>query len=248
MSHHYIRFDKVRYTYPNGYEALKGVSFQIRHGEKVALVGANGAGKSTLVLHTNGLLLPQEGSVNVGDIPVCKKTLSIVRQTVGLIFQNQDDQLFMPTVEEDVAFGPINMGLPPPEIERRVTEALKSVGATALRKRASYQLSGGQKKSVAIATVLAMKPNILVMDEPSSNLDPKARRQIIHLISSFTHTCLIVTHDLEMVWELCERTIVMKDGMVIADGPTKDIFYDQPLLEESGLEQPYQAVLALYSK
>lgn len=248
MSHHYIRFDNVHYTYPNGYKALKGVSFEIRHGDKVALVGANGAGKSTLVLHSNGLLLPQEGTVNVGDIPVCKKTLPIIRQTVGLVFQNQDDQLFMPTVEDDVAFGPINMGLPPAEIERRVIEALNSIGAMDLRKRPSYQLSGGQKKSVAIATVLAMGPDILVMDEPSSNLDPKARRQIINLIRSFTHTCLIATHDLELVWELCERTIVMKEGMVIADGPTKDIFYDKSLLEESRLEQPYQAMLALYCK
>lgn len=244
MSHHYIRFDNVRYTYPNGYEALKGVSFQINHGEKVALVGANGAGKSTLVLHANGLLLAQEGSVNVGDIPVCKKTLPLVRQTVGLVFQYQDDQLFMPTVEEDVAFGPQNMRLPPSEVERRVTESLQAVGALALRKRMSSQLSGGQKRSVAIATVLSMEPNILILDEPSSNLDPKARRQIIRLIQSFTHTCLIATHDLEMVWELCERTIIMQDGKVIADAPTREIFYDNSLLRQSGLEQPYQAVLA----
>ena len=243
MSHHYIRFDNVHYTYSNGYEALKGVSFRIGHGEKVALVGANGAGKSTLVLHTNGLLLPTQGDVNVGDIPVCKKTFPIVRQTVGLVFQNPDDQLFMPTVEDDVAFGPVNMKLPPQEIERRVIQSLEDVGASALRKRASYQLSGGQKRSIAIATVLSMEPNILVMDEPSSNLDPKARRQLINLVRSFTHTCLIATHDLEMVWELCERTIVMKDGMILADGSTQDIFSDKSLLEESGLEQPYQAIL-----
>ncbi|MDD3037561.1 energy-coupling factor ABC transporter ATP-binding protein [Bacteroides sp.] len=246
MSHHYIKFNNVHYTYSNGYEALKGVSFRITHGEKVALVGANGAGKSTLVLHTNGLLLPKEGSVNVGDIPIDKKTLPIVRQSVGLVFQNPDDQLFMPTVEEDVAFGPINMKLPPQEVERRVKLALDAVGASALRKRVSYQLSGGQKKSVAIATVLSMEPNILVMDEPSSNLDPKARRQIINLIRSFRHTCLVATHDLEMVWELCERTMVMNDGKVVADGNTKDIFSDIALLERCGLEQPYQAMLASY--
>lgn len=244
MSHHYIRFDNVHYTYPNGYEALRGVTFLIRHGEKVALVGANGAGKSTVVLHTNGLLLPRIGAVNVGDIPVCKKTLRLVRQTVGLVFQNQDDQLFMPTVEEDVAFGPVNMRLPASEIERRVTESLAAVGAAALRQRASYQLSGGQKRSVSIATVLSMEPDILVMDEPTSNLDPKARRQIISLISSFSHTCLIATHDLEMVWELCERTLVMKDGKVIADGATREMFRDKALLDESGLEQPYQALAA----
>lgn len=239
MSHHYIRFENVHYTYANGYEALRGVSFRINHGEKVALVGANGAGKSTLVLHTNGLLLPKEGLVNVGDIPIGKKTLPLIRQTVGLVFQNPDDQLFMPTVEEDVAFGPINMKLPPQEVERRVVKALEDVGASALRKRPGYQLSGGQKKSVAIATVLSMEPDILVMDEPTSNLDPRARRQIINIIASFSHTCLVATHDLEMVWELCERTIVMSGGKVIADGNTKDIFSDRALLEEGGLEQPY---------
>lgn len=248
MSHHYIRFDNVHYSYPNGYEALKGVSFHILHGEKVAIVGANGAGKSTLILHTNGLLLPKEGKVNVGDIPVGKKTLPMIRQTVGVVFQNADDQLFMPTVEEDVAFGPINMKLPPEEVERRVTEALEAVEANELRKRSCYQLSGGQKRSVAIATVLSMEPNILVMDEPSSNLDPKARRQIINLIKSFKHTCLIATHDLEMVWELCERTIIMNGGRVIADGYTKEIFNNKALLEENGLEQPYQVILARYEK
>lgn len=243
MSHHYIRFENVRYSYPDGYEALKGVSFRITHGEKVALVGANGAGKSTLLLHTNGLLLPTEGYVNIGDIPVNKKTLPLIRQTVGLVFQNPDDQLFMPTVEEDVAFGPINMQLPKEEIERRITQALSDVGALDLRKRAGYRLSGGQKRSVAIATVLSMEPDILVMDEPSSNLDPGARRQMMEIIKSFTHTCLIATHDLEMVWELCGRTIVMKDGKVIANGDTRDIFNNKPLLEEAGLEQPCCAVL-----
>lgn len=242
MSHHYIHCDRVRYTYPNGYEALKGVSFWITHGEKVAVVGANGAGKSTLALLLDGLLLPQEGTINIGDIVVSKKTLFHIRQSVGLVFQNPDDQLFMPTVEEDVAFGPLNMNLSKEEVEDRVVRSLEAVGALSLRKRASYQLSGGQKKSVSIATVLAMGPNVLVMDEPTSNLDPKARRQIMNQIGSFTHTCLIITHDLEMVWELCQRTIVMRDGLVVADGNTRDIFCDKTLLEACGLEQPYQAV------
>lgn len=236
MSHHYLRFENVHYTYANGYEALKGVSFRIGHGEKVALVGANGAGKSTVVLHTNGLLLPRQGSVNVGDIPVGKQTLPLVRQTVGLVFQNPDDQLFMPTVEEDVAFGPVNMKLPTPEVERRVAQALEAVGASAWRHRAGYQLSGGQKKSVSIATVLSMEPNILVMDEPTSNLDPRARRQIINLIASFEHTCLIATHDLDMVCELCPRTLVMNDGRVVADGATQEIFRDREVLQANGLE------------
>lgn len=235
MSHHYLRFDNVHYTYANGYEALKGVSFRIGHGEKVALVGANGAGKSTVVLHTNGLLLPRQGSVNVGDIPVTTQTLPLVRQSVGLVFQNPDDQLFMPTVEEDVAFGPINMKLPATEVERRVAQALEAVGASALRHRAGYQLSGGQKKSVSIATVLSMEPNILVMDEPTSNLDPRARRQLINLIASFEHTCLIATHDLDMVCELCPRTIVMNDGRVVMDAPTEDIFPRNSLSSSSSL-------------
>ena len=179
MSHHYLRFDDVHYRYPNGYEALCGVSFCITHGEKVALVGANGAGKSTLLLHTNGLLIPSQGEVVMGGIKLTRRTLPLVRQSVGLVFQDSDNQLFMPTVEEDVAFGPSNMRLEPEEIRRRVTEALDAVGALHLRGASPFRLSGGQKKRVAIATVLSMEPSVLVMDEPTSNLDPRARRQII---------------------------------------------------------------------
>lgn len=214
-----MRFKNVHYAYPNGYEALRGVSFEIRHGEKVALVGPNGAGKSTVVLHTNGLLLPTSGEVNIGDVPVSRQTLPLIRQTVGLVFQNPDDQLFMPTVEEDVAFGPLNMKLPCEEVERRVVRSLEAVGALALRHRASHQLSGGQKRSVAIATVLAMEPDILVLDEPTSGLDPAARLQVMELIRSFSHTCLIVTHDMAMVRELCPRTIVMEGGRVSRGEP-----------------------------
>ncbi|MDD3108586.1 MAG: ABC transporter ATP-binding protein [Alistipes sp.] len=239
MSHHFVRFENVHYTYPNGYEALRGVSFCVTHGQKVALVGTNGAGKSTLLLHINGLLLPTKGSVVVGGVPVERKTLPLVRQSVGLVFQNPDDQLFMPTVEEDVAFGPSNMGLPAVEIERRVEEALGAVGALALRQRAPYHLSGGQKKSVSIATVLSMEPAVLVLDEPTSNLDPQARRAIIRLIRTFSHTCLMATHDMEMVWELCERTLVMREGELVADGSTTSIFEDEALLERCGLEPPY---------
>lgn len=240
MSHHYLRFDNVHYRYPNGYEALKGVSFHITHGEKVALVGANGAGKSTLLLLTDGLLLPTDGRVVVGGVTVTPRTLSLVRQTVGLVFQDPDNQLFMPTVEEDVAFGPMNMRLTAEEIEVRVASALAAVGATALRYMSPHQLSGGQKKSVAIATVLAMSPSILVMDEPTASLDPRARRQIISLMASFDHTSLIATHDMEMVAELCDRVIVMKEGTVAADGDTASVFGDADMLEACGLEQPWQ--------
>ena len=238
MSHHYLRFDDVHYRYPNGYEALCGVSFCITHGEKVALVGANGAGKSTLLLHTNGLLIPSQGEVVMGGIKLTRRTLPLVRQSVGLVFQDSDNQLFMPTVEEDVAFGPSNMRLEPEEIRRRVTEALDAVGALHLRGASPFRLSGGQKKRVAIATVLSMEPSVLVMDEPTSNLDPRARRQIIDLIRRFGHPTLIATHDMEMVLDLCDRTIVMKQGRIVADGSTRHVFGDLALLEECGLEQP----------
>lgn len=238
MSHHYLLFDDVHYRYPNGYEALRGVSFRVTHGEKVALVGANGAGKSTLLLHTDGLLMPSQGEVVMGGITLTRRTLSLVRQSVGLVFQDSDNQLFMPTVEEDVAFGPSNMRLEPAEIEGRVVDALEAVGALHLRKSSPFQLSGGQKKRVAIATVLSMEPSILVMDEPTSNLDPRARRQIIDLIRRFRHTTLIATHDMEMVLDLCDRTIVMKDGKIVADGSTQHVFGDLALLEDCGLEQP----------
>ncbi|TFU92185.1 ABC transporter ATP-binding protein [Barnesiella sp. WM24] len=235
MSHHYVKFDHVSYDYPNGFKALDDVSFLITHGEKVGLVGANGAGKSTVILHANGLLMPQKGGVVIGDVPITKETLPIIRRTVGLVFQNPDDQLFMPTVEEDVAFGPLNMKLPEEEVRRRVGEALKAVGAYDLRSRPTYELSGGQKRSVAIAGVLAMEPDVLVLDEPSSNLDPHARRLMIDRVAGFRHTCIIATHDMEMVKELCPRTIVMSRGRVVADGRTDEIFADRNLLERGGL-------------
>lgn len=239
MSHHVFSFEKVSYQYPNGVEALCDISFTINHGEKVALVGANGAGKSTLILHTNGLLLPSSGCINMGNIELSKSTLPHIRQSVGIVFQNPDDQLFMPTVWEDVAFGPTNMNLSKEEIEHRTTQALIAVNALHLKDRAGYQLSGGQKKCVAIATVLSMEPNILVLDEPTANLDPKARRNIISLIDSFSHSCLIATHDMEMVCELCPRTIILSQGRIIADGATNEIFQDNKLLERAGLEAPF---------
>lgn len=237
MSHHFIRFSDVRFTYPNGYEALKGVSFEITHGEHVALLGLNGAGKSTLLLQTNGLLLPTEGEVNVGGVPVTKKTLRLVRQSVGMVFQDPDDMLFMPTVEEDVAFGPLNMGLPADEVERRVVHALREVGCEHLRNRAPFQLSGGQKRMVAIAAVLSMEPDILVLDEPTSNLDMKARRQLIEILRNFRHTILLATHDLDLVSELCPRSIVIEDGCVSSDTFTERVFSDPELCLRLGLSQ-----------
>lgn len=237
MSHHIVEVVDLRYSYPDSTKALKGLSFRITHGESVAIVGANGAGKSTLLLHLNGYLTPQHGTVRIGDYPLTKETLQEIRRTVGMVFQDPDDQLFMPTVHEDVAFGPLNLGLPAHEVESRVKAALERVGAAALHNRPPYHLSGGEKRAVAIATVLAMSPDILVMDEPSSNLDPAARRRLINLLKSFQHTKIIATHDLDMVLDLCPRTIVFHHGKIAADGPTEDIFRDEALLEACGLEK-----------
>jgi len=238
MSHHIVEVQDLNHTYADGTQAVNGISFRIHHGESVAVVGANGAGKSTLLLHLNGYLTPQSGKVRIGDFPLTKETVRDIRKTVGMIFQNPDDQLFMPTVYDDVAFGPLNLGLPPAEVESRVEDALSRTSTTHLRQRPPYRLSGGEKRAVAIASVLAMSPDILVMDEPSSNLDPKARRTLIKLLDGFKHTKIIATHDLDMVLDLCERTIVIRDGRVMADGPTGDIFQDVDLLEESHLEKP----------
>ncbi len=213
----------MTYRYPDGHEALHDVSFELKHGEKAAVVGANGAGKSTLLLHTDGLLLPTSGRVVVGGVPVTRRTLPTIRRTVGYLFQQPDDQLFMPTVGEDIAFGPANMALDDAEIERRVVNALEAVGALELRDHSPAHLSGGQKKRVAIATILAMEPSILVMDEPTAALDPQARRQLIELIRIFDHTTLIATHDLELVHELCPRTLLLHDGRLVADCPTSDV-------------------------
>lgn len=223
MSHHFIEFDDVFFSYPGGHEALRGVSFRITHGEKVALLGLNGSGKSTILLHTNGLLLPTRGTVNVGGIPVTRRTAPDVRRSVGMVFQNPDDQLFMPTVEEDVAFGPLNMGLESAEVHRRVADALHRVGAEGLEKRAPFQLSGGQKKAVALATVLSMEPDIMVMDEPTAELDLRARRRVADIIASFGHSCLIATHDMALACELCPRAILVADGRIAADGPTAEV-------------------------
>ena len=238
MSHHIIEIKDLKYTYPDGTPALAGISFRITHGESVGVVGANGAGKSTLLMHINGCMSPSEGSVRIGDYPLTKKTLPSVRGRVGMIFQDPDDQLFMPTVYDDVAFGPLNQGIPRDEVESLVVYALETVGAAHLKHRPPYKLSGGEKRAVAIATVLSMSPDILLMDEPSSGLDPKARRQLIALLKSFEHTKIIATHDLDLVLDLCERTIVLNQGWVAADGRTIEIFSNAQLLEENHLEKP----------
>lgn len=238
MTHHRITVEDLGFSYPDGTVALRGVSFEITHGESVALVGANGAGKSTLLMHLNGILSPARGTIRIGDTPVTKETLPDIRKSVGMVFQDPDDQLFMPTVFEDVAFGPVNLGLPENEVAFRVETALSRVEALHLKDRPPYRLSGGQKRAVSIATVLAMSPNVLVMDEPSSNLDPRARRRVIELLKSFEHTKIVATHDLDLALDVCGRTIVMAGGTVAADGPTRDIFADEQLLAACDLERP----------
>jgi cobalt/nickel transport system ATP-binding protein len=238
MSHHIVEVQDPKFTYPDHTSALNGITFRIEHGESVAIVGANGAGKSTLLLHLNGYLAPIEGKVRIGDYPLTKNTVQEVRRTVGMVFQDPDDQLFMSTVFDDVAFGPLNLGLPAEDVSERVQNALQTVGVFHLKDRPSYRLSAGQKRRVAIASVLSMSPDILVMDEPSAGLDPKARNQLIDLLKSFKHSKIIATHDLDLVLDLCERTIIIHDGLVKADGTTNEIFNDEILLSECHLEKP----------
>lgn len=238
MSHHKLEVKDLYFCYPDGHKAINGMSFSIHHGESIGIIGPNGAGKSTLLLLLMGVLFPSNGEVVVGDVPVTKKTLPMIRQRLGMVFQDPDDQLFMTTVYDDVAFGPRNYGLDEREVEQRVSEALELVGIPHLKDRAPFKLSGGEKRAAAIATVLSMHPDVLIMDEPTSGLDPKSRRRVMGLLKSFQHTKIITSHDLDMVFELCQRTIVIKDGHIAADGPTIEIMVNEQLLDACGLEAP----------
>jgi cobalt/nickel transport system ATP-binding protein len=239
MSRATIELTDLSYAYPDGTRALSGVSLRIEAGEAVGLIGANGAGKSTLLLHLNGFYTAATGSVRIGEIQLAPDTLQAARRAVGLVFQDPDDQLFMPTVGEDVAFGPRYADWPPGRIDTAVTTALERVGMAHLAQRPPYRLSAGEKRAVAIATVLVMEPDVLVMDEPSSNLDPRARRRLINLLRSFHHTRVIATHDLELVAEVCTRVIVLDGGVVVASGPTGEILRDEALMLAHGLESPH---------
>jgi cobalt/nickel transport system ATP-binding protein len=233
-----IEVSDLHFAYPDGTEVLKGVSFAVAEGESIAVIGPNGAGKSTLLLHLNGILTG-EGSVRIFGVPVVKNSLRDVRQRVGVVFQDPEDQLFLPSVAQDVAFGPSNMGLEKAEIEARVKEALAAVGMEGFEERSAHLLSFGQKKRIATATVLAMRPNVLVLDEPSANLDPKARRHLIDILESLPVTKVVVTHDLPVAYELCERALILAQGRIVADGPIEEILSDTPLLEANDLELPY---------
>ncbi len=231
--------DDLAFAYPDGHQALFGVDLRIEKGERVALLGPNGAGKTTLVLHLNGILRGGRGRVEVAGLPVEKQNLSEIRRRVGVVFQDPDDQLFMPTVGEDVAFGPRNLGLPEPEVAARVAEALDKVGMSGFADRPPHHLSFGQRRRVAVATVLSMHPEILVLDEPSSNLDPAGRRELAEVLEALPVTLFMVTHDLPYALQLCPRSVVLDRGQVVADGNTAELLADADLLARHRLELPF---------
>jgi cobalt/nickel transport system ATP-binding protein len=234
-----LEFSDTRYSYPDGTEALLGVDLQVLTGERIALLGPNGAGKSTLMLHANGVLRASSGSVSFGGVAISDTTVRAVRARVGLVFQDPDDQLFMTTVYDDVAFGPHNMGLERAAAEERVHEALHAVELADVASKAGQHLSFGQKKRVALATVLSMRPDLLVLDEPTSNLDPRARRHMIELLRGLNATMLVATHDMDLAWALCDRAVVLDAGRVAAGGTREQVLTDEALLSLHGLELPW---------
>jgi cobalt/nickel transport system ATP-binding protein len=234
-----IEIADLAFAYPDGHQALFGVDLGIAKGERVAILGPNGSGKTTFVLHLNGVLMPQRGTIEVTGLPLQRETLREVRRRVGLVFQDPDDQLFMPTVREDVAFGPANLGISGPELELRVATALEEVGMQHAALRPPHHLSFGQKRKVCVATVLAMEPEILVLDEPTSNLDPASRREMIELLSKLDVTLISVTHDLPYALETCPRSVIMDGGRIVADGATSEILGDRALLAAHRLELPF---------
>jgi len=248
MANYIIQTENLCFTYPDGTVALREISIEIKKGEKVAIVGSNGAGKSTLFLHFNGISKPTSGLIKInGQVMSYKKDdLMEIRQKVGLVFQNPDDQLFAPTVIEDVAFGPMNLGLSDDEVDKRVEEALEMVGMSGLEKKAPHHLSGGQKKRVAIAGILAMRPDIMVLDEPTTGLDPKGVEQImdiLHMLNNEDMSIIIASHDVEMVTQFADRIFVLHDGEIIGQGSPEEIFNDYETLTKAHLKPPKSAEL-----
>ena len=229
----------LAYAYPDGRQVLFGVDLRVQEGERVAILGPNGAGKTTLVLHLNGTLTGGRGTVRVDGLAVEKANLREIRRRVGIVFQDPDDQLFMPTVGADVAFGPANLGLKGPELQAKVEQALKLVGMEDVADRPPHHLSFGQRRRVAAATVLAMDPSILVLDEPSSNLDPMARREFADIVLDLGLTTLMVTHDLPYALQLCPRSVILNGGVIVADGPTRELLADPDLMRANRLELPF---------
>ncbi len=240
MSEPSLEVNDLSFAYPDGHQALLNVDLHVHHGERVALLGPNGAGKTTLLLHLNGILRPASGTVRVAGLDISDGSLMEVRRRVGLVFQDPDDQLFMPTVGQDVAFGPANFGVEGEELERRVAEGLGAVSMLDAVERAPHHLSYGERRRVAIATVLAMRPEILVLDEPTSNLDPASRRELIEALRGLPITQLVVTHDLPFALELCPRALVMDEGRIVAADATVEILSDDVLMKTHRLELPYR--------
>jgi cobalt transport protein ATP-binding subunit len=239
-----LEISDLTFAYPDGNPALSRIDLRVERGERVALLGPNGAGKTTLVLHLNGILTAQQGGVIVAGLPVTRENLREIRRRVGVVFQDPDDQLFMPTVAEDVAFGPANFGVTGAELDARVDAALAAVDMSGHRARSPLNLSGGQRRRVALATVLACQPEILVLDEPSSNLDPVARRELAEVLLRLDATMLMVTHDLPFALQICPRSVVLDDGRVVADRPTRDLLAHPELLRQHRLELPFGFVLS----
>lgn len=238
MSHIHIDVEHVSFGYDKNHRVLEDICLHAGETDSIGLVGANGVGKSTFLKLLVGLSLDFTGDIRVEEIPVQRETLPQIREKIGYVFQDSDSQLFMSTAFEDIAFAPRNYGLPEAEVEHRVTKALEMTGITHLRDKQIYKMSGGEKKLVSIATILSMTPDIILMDEPSIALDPRNRRNLIRILNSFEHLKIIASHDLDMIWDTCERTILMAEGKIISDGPTKEILSDKELLESNGLELP----------
>lgn len=238
MTDYAVRLTRLSYDYPDGTKALEKIDLDVARGERIAIVGPSGAGKSTLLLHLNGVLTGH-GTIRILDRNLDSSCLAQIRKQVGLLFQDPNDQLFCPTVYEDIAFGPLNLSVPADEISRRVDKAMKDAGLEySLRSRSSHHLSQGERRRVSLAAVLAMEPSILCMDEPTSNLDPRNRRHLIEVISGLDATLIVATHDLELVLDVCSRTVLMDQGKIWADGETRSLLGDAPLMEKHGLEVP----------
>lgn len=239
MSHIHIDVENVSFGYEKGKEILSQISLHAAKTDSIGIIGANGVGKSTLLKLLVGLYLDYEGSIRVEEIPVEKSTLPQIRSKIGYVFQDSDSQLFMATAYEDIAFAPRNYGLPESEVQRRVELALQMTGTTHLKDKQIYKMSGGEKKLISIATILSMTPDIILMDEPSIALDPRNRRNLIHILNSFNHLKIIASHDLDLILDTCKRTVLMADGRIVCDGPTQAILTDKELLENNGLELPF---------
>ncbi|MEP7201811.1 MAG: ATP-binding cassette domain-containing protein [Ilumatobacteraceae bacterium] len=234
-----IQMAGVSFTYPDGHIALDNVDLTVERGERIALLGPNGAGKTTLILHLNGIYIPARGTVTIAGLPVVKPNLGEIRRRVGIVFQDPDDQLFMPTVRQDVAFGPANLGIVGDEIDSRVDEALRAVDMHSHADRAPHHLSFGERRRVAVATVLSMHPDVVVLDEPSSNLDPASRRELAEILEGLDVTIMLVTHDLPYALQLCPRSVLLNHGRVVADGDTGALLSNDALLSANRLELPF---------